>query len=681
MYPNRFKGFRLHLILFTFAAGVLGGVPFALAGFSAAASESGSEGAENLEAEVQEHLDNAQKLLDRILAVDGRRTVKNTLTLMNSMSIELDAASNKCQLIENVHPDPEMRETAEKGTQAVQSFVTELSLNRDLYDALGSVNISNAKSLTKRLVKRGLRDYRRSGVDKDEATREQIKTLNEEIVEIGQDWSRNIREDVRHIYLDSADDLAGLPQDYIDDHQPDETGKIKINTQYPDYLPFMDYAENNTARKELYEAFNNRAYPQNEEVLMTLLAKREKLANLLGFETWADYITEDKMIGSQERAAEFIEQIKEASRERAAADLAMLLERKRKDDPTAVRVEDYEKTYYGELVKEEQFEFDSQEIRNYFSYPAVRQGILDITAKMFGVTYTRLKDAEVWHPTVEAFEIFEGDKLLGRFYLDMHPRDGKFGHAAAFPLRGGVNGQQVPTAALVCNFPGGDGDGPALMVHGQVETFLHEFGHLLHYIFGGHHDWIDFSGFQTEWDFVEAPSQMLEEWALDTKTLQTFARHHQTGEPIPADLAAKLRAAKSFGNGTWVTQQTFYTALSLNIYNRPASEVDLDAIMLEMQTRYGSFEHVSGTHKYASFGHLDGYSAMYYTYLWSLVIAKDMFSMFDPENLLDPKTAKKYRDRVLAPGGSKDARDLVKNFLGREYSFEAFRNWLNNGAS
>lgn len=226
MYPNRFKGFRLHLILFIFAAGVLGGVPFALAGFSAAASESGPEGAENLTAEVQEHLDNAQKLLDRILAVDGRRTVKNTLTLMNSMSMELDAASNKCQLIENVHPDPEMRAAAEKGTQAVQSFVTELSLNRDLYDALGSVNISNAKSLTKRLVKRGLRDYRRSGVDKDEATREQIKTLNEEIVEIGQDWSRNIREDVRHIYLDSADDLAGLPQDYIDAHQPDETGKI-----------------------------------------------------------------------------------------------------------------------------------------------------------------------------------------------------------------------------------------------------------------------------------------------------------------------------------------------------------------------------------------------------------------------------------------------------------------------
>ena len=174
---------------------------------------------------------------------------------------------------------------------------------------------------------------------------------------------------------------------------------------------------------------------------------------------------------------------------------------------------------------------------------------------------------------------------------------------------------------------------------------------------------------------------MLEEWAIDTATLQTFARHHQTGEPIPAELVAKLRAAKSFGNGTWVTQQTFYTALSLNIYNRPASEVDLDAVMQEMQAKYGSFDYVPGTHKYASFGHLNGYSAMYYTYMWSLVIAKDMFSMFDPENLLEPKTAMRYRNRVLAPGGSKDANDLIKDFLDREYSFEAFRNWLNNGTS
>lgn len=681
MYPNRFKGFRLHLILFTSAAGMLMGVPFGLGGISAAGAESGPEAASNLTAEVQEHLDNAQKILDKILAVEGSRTVENTLTLMNTMSIELDAASNKCQLIESVHPDPDVRAAAETGTQDVSSFVTDLSLNRDVYEALGSVDVSKADALTKRLIKRNLRDYRRSGVDKDEASRERIKTLNEEIVEIGQEWGRNIREDVRHIYLDSADDLSGLPQDYIDAHQPDETGKIKINTQYPDYLPFLDYADNNAARKELYEAFNNRAYPQNEAVLKSLLVKREELANLLGYKTWAAYITEDKMIGTQDHAAEFIEQLNQASKDRANADLAMLLERKRQDDPSATKVEDYEKSYYEEKVKEEQFQFDSQELRNYYDYPAVKQGILDITAKMFGVSYTQIKDAEVWHPTVEAFEIHENGKLLGEFYLDMHPRDGKFGHAAAFPIKSGVNGQQVPVIALVCNFPGGEGEGSALMVHDQVETFLHEFGHLLHFIFGGQQDWIDFSGIRTEWDFVEAPSQMLEEWSMDTGTLQTFARHHETGEPVPEELVAKLRAAKSFGNGTWVTQQTFYTALSLNIYNRPAKEVDLDAIMKEVQAKYGSFDYVPGTHKYASFGHLNGYSAMYYTYLWSLVIAKDMYSVFDPDNMLEPKTAMRYRDSILNPGGTKDAKDLVKDFLGRAYSFEAFQNWLNSGAS
>jgi thimet oligopeptidase len=263
----------------------------------------------------------------------------------------------------------------------------------------------------------------------------------------------------------------------------------------------------------------------------------------------------------------------------------------------------------------------------------------------------------------------------------MHPRDGKFGHAAQFTMRRGVKGYQTPEAVLVCNFPGGEGDGPALMEHDDVETFLHEFGHLLHALFAGHQPWIDQSGVATEWDFVEAPSQMLEEWSLDPKTLQVFARHHKTGEPIPDALIQKLRVARDFGNGTYVTQQNFYTAISFNIYNQDPATLDLDAIVPALQDRYGSFAHVPDTHMYASFGHLEGYSAMYYTYMWSLVIAKDLFSKFDRDNLRDPGVATEYRRRVLEPGGTQDAADLVKDFLGREYGFDAFRAWINRGAS
>jgi thimet oligopeptidase len=600
---------------------------------------------------------------------------------MNELSIELDAGSNIASLMENVHPDPDVRAAAEKASQDVQKYATDLSLNRDVYDALSAVDASGMDDVTRRFLEHSLRDYRRAGVDKDEATRNKIRKLREELVELGQNFDRNIREGTRFIYVDRAEDLEGLPQDYIDAHQPDETGKIKITTQYPDYLPFRSYAKNGELRRKLYNEFLNRAYPENQDVLMNILAKRYELANLLGYANWAAYITEDKMVKSPENAADFIRQLDEAAKPRAEQDYAMLLERKHKDDPEATTVNDWEKAYYEELVKTEEYDFDSQEIRSYYDYPIVKQGILDLTATLFGVTHKRIEDPEVWDPSVEAYDLYEGDKLIGRYYLDMHPREGKFSHAAQFTLRRGVEGYQNPVSVLVCNFPGGNGDGPALMEHEDVETFLHEFGHLLHSQFGGHQPWIDQSGVATEWDFVEAPSQMLEEWSLDTAVLQTFARHYETKEPIPAPLVEKMKTARDFGNGTYVTQQNFYSAISLNIYNRPPGEVDFDTLVPELQAKYASFDFVPGTNMCASFGHLEGYSAMYYTYMWSLVIAKDLFSKFDRANMLDSATATEYRRKVLMPGGTEDAADLVKDFLGRSYNFEAFRTWINRGAS
>jgi len=672
---------RLHLILFASAGTLMVGMPLGVAGAATAERYVPPKTQEELETQIKGNLANAQTLLDQLVAVPAPHTVENTLTFYNKLSIEISDASDLSSLMENVHPDAKVRTAAEKASQEVQAFATDLSLNRKVYDALKTVDVSKADAVTKRLLEHSLRDYRRSGVDKDEATRTKIKKLREELVQLGQDFDRNIREGTRSITVNSADDLAGLPADYIAAHKPDASGKITITTQYPDYIPFMTYAKNGEARKRLYYEYQNRAYPQNKEVLEKILAKRDELAHTLGYRSWAHYVTEDKMVASAENAADFVEKLNAAARPRAERDYAMLLERKKKDDPSATQVADYEKSYYSELVKAEQFDFNSQELRDYYDYPKVKQGILDITAKMFGVTYKPMDNMTVWDPSVEGYEVYEGNRLIGRFYLDMHPRDGKYSHAAQFGLRRGVEGMQVPEAVLVCNLPGGSGDGPALMEHDDVETFLHEFGHLLHSLFGGHQQWVDLSGIATEWDFVEAPSQMLEEWSLDPGVLQTFARNYKTGEPIPASLVEKLRASKDFGNGIYVAQQTFYSALSLNIHNRDPKQVDLNKMLPEIQSKYSMFAYVPDTHQYASFGHLEGYSAMYYTYMWSLVIAKDLFSKFDANNLLDPKVATEYRKKVLDPGGSEDAADLVKDFLGRPYSFTSFQNWLNHGAS
>ncbi|MEY2667940.1 MAG: hypothetical protein RJA59_578, partial [Pseudomonadota bacterium] len=273
----------------------------------------------------------------------------------------------------------------------------------------------------------------------------------------------------------------------------------------------------------------------------------------------------------------------------------------------------------------------------------------------------------------------EGERRLGRIWLDMHPREGKYKHFAQFTRVNGQAGRRLPEGVLVCNFPR-PGEAPALLDLGEVRTLLHEFGHLLHHVLGGHTRWSAHSGVVTEWDFVEAPSQLLEEWVRDPGVLRRFARHVETGEPIPADLVRRLDDAEEFGKGLTVRQQMFYAAVSLELHRRDPEGLDTTALVAGLMERYTPFRHVPGTFFHASFGHLDGYSALYYTYMWSLVIAKDLFSAFQQEGLLAPGPARRYRGAVLEPGGSKPAAELVRDFLGRETSFAPFERWLSAGA-
>jgi thimet oligopeptidase len=327
-------------------------------------------------------------------------------------------------------------------------------------------------------------------------------------------------------------------------------------------------------------------------------------------------------------------------------------------------------------VRKANYEFDSQSVRPYFAFDRVKQGLFDVTSKLFGVTY-RPVTVPTWDKSVEAYEMLENGKLIGRFYLDMHPRKDKYNHAAEFPIRSGITGRQVPEASLICNLPGGEPGDPGLMTHDDVETFFHEFGHLVHALVSGRHQWIGVSGISTEQDFVEAPSQMLEEWTWDPKTLQTFARHYQTNEPIPTALVTRMRRASEFGKAMTVRQQMVYAKLSLSIYDRDPKGIDTTAMVKDLVNKYTRTPYVEGTHFQTSFGHLDGYSAVYYTYMWSLVIAKDMFSQFDRSDLLAPPVAAKYRTSVLAPGGSKPAATLVADFVGRPFSYTAWEQWLN----
>jgi len=587
----------------------------------------------------------------------------------------LGNAASRSGLAREVHPDQPMRKAAEQCESDVDKAATELSLDRPTYEALVRLNVSRADAATKHYVEKTIRDFKRAGVDKDEATRAKIKTLREELVKLGQEFNSNIATDVRMIEVEPSE-LDGLPDDFKRAHAARSNGKILLTTNNTDYQPFMMYAKSVRAREEFWKAYRLRGHPKNLAVLGRMLEARKELANLLGFETWADYITGDKMIGTRREASEFIQKIATAADDRLTADYKALLARKQRDTPAATSVDAWDSAYLQELVKNDLYKYDSQTVRPYFEYRRVKQGVMDLTSKMFGITFRAVPDAVVWHPDVEAFDVLEGSRLLGRIYLDMFPRDNKYKHYAQFTLINGKANRMLPEGVLVCNFPKPSTE-PALMQHGDVETFFHEFGHLLHHVFGGHTRWAGISGVATEWDFVEAPSQMLEEWVWTPETLQTFARHYQTNEPIPADLVKRMKSADEFGKGIFVRQQMFYAATSLELHTRDPKGLDTGKVVAELQNKLTPFKFVDGTHFEESFTHLDGYSAIYYTYMWSLVIAKDMFTVFSKQGLMNPEAARLYRRTVLEPGGSKPAAELVKDFLGRPYTFEAYREWLN----
>jgi thimet oligopeptidase len=587
------------------------------------------------------------------------------LGLWNDVQLALSNVFAVASLMAQVHPDEEVRTRAETAEQDAQRLVTDLGLDRELYDVLAGVETGDLGADARRFLTKSLLDFTRAGVDRDDATRDRLREMSERETQVNQEYSKNIRDGVRVIAL-RPEQLAGLPQDYVDAHPVDSDGQVRLTTEYPDYLPFMTFGRDRGARGELLHAYLNRAWPENDDLLREMLELRREKAHLLGYPDWASYDAEVKMIGSGKAIPEFIDQISALAEASAQRDMALLLERLQHDQPGASVVESWDRSYYGEVIRKERFDVDAQLVRTYFDFAKVRAGLLEVTGRLFGLEYVE-HDASAWHDEVTCYDVYADGDRLGRIYLDLHPREGKYSHAAQFTLTDGVADAQLPEGVLVCNFPRG------LMEHDDVVTLFHEFGHLVHHVLAGRQEWVRFSGVSTEWDFVEAPSQMLEEWAWDPQVLGSFATN-EAGERIPPDLVERMRRADEFGKGYLARVQMFYAATSYWLHQDVPS--DLTAKVRELQARYDLFAYAPETHFQASFGHLEGYTSAYYTYMWSLVIAKDMFSAFAHGDLFSAEVAHRYRDRVLVPGGSRDAADLVADFLGRPYSFDAFRTWL-----
>jgi thimet oligopeptidase len=620
-----------------------------------------------IDAKCASYLSEIERRQAALEAETGPATIDRTLTQYDELTALLGAGSGEFTLYQQVMADQARRDAGAACQVKLATLASRISLSRPIYERLSAIDASGADVPTAWYLSRTLAGFERSGVALDEAGRTRVQQLNEELAKLGTEFADNIANG-RKVIKVPPEELAGLPADFITAHAPGDDGMVEISTDTPDYQPVMTYAESDALRRRLSEVYNQRAFPENDAILKRIFTLRQELATLLGRPNYATLVLEDKMVDSPAKVQVLLEEMAAAARPAAERDYQKNLQVLRELRPGTERIEFWQTGWLSPKVQQRFYAYDPQEARQYFAYDNVRFGILKLTEDLFGVEI-RAWDTPVWDPEVEAFEMVDDGKVIGRFYFDSHPRPGKYTHANMIPLRPGAGGEP-PVAALVMNLPKGLHD-TGLMEHSQVETFLHEFGHMLHGMFGGSQRWFGQSGIATEWDFVEAPSQMLENWVYDYDTLARFAVN-KDGQTIPRELVEKMNRARYFNLGMGDMTQLGYSNISLQFHQNPVPE-NMGAAARTWRDAYAIVPAPEWVEMQSAFGHLDGYSAIYYTYRWSQAIAEDLFSRFEKEGLRNPQTARDYRRLVLEPGGTKPAAQLVRDFLGRDVTLDAYR--------
>jgi thimet oligopeptidase len=594
----------------------------------------------------------------------------SALARWNEGDIALAEALALVSLIAESHVDEEVRTLAGTLMAAAEEVQSRRSQDPRNYAALSSIDPDTLQPAAADLLARTLTDFRAQGAHLEADLRGELATISDRITALSISFSENIRNARGSIRI-APERLAGLPQDFIDAHPAGDDGLVEVTTDYPDLLPFTAMAHDAAARAELMRAARMQAYPENEAVLKELLHLRHRKATMLGFADYPSYATETMMMPSGDHIGVFIDDVAAAAKPAGERDAQRLISLAQETDPSYSQVGYADHIYLVERLKERGYGVDQQAVREYLDYDKVRDGILGLVTDLLALRFERRDDVTGWHEDVETYDVYDANDgdLLGRVRLDMHPREGKFGHAACFGVVPGVADHALPELALLCNF------GRGLLTHDELQTFLHEFGHLVHFVLLGRHPFPRTSTFgdRSEWDFVEAPSQLLEEWAWDARVLSRFATN-DAGEPIPTEMVQALTSARFVCEGLFTCRQLSLAATSYWLHLGGIE--DLDAVEKRAHAAFDVRSWMEGVHGWASFGHLTDYSSNYYTYQWSLSIARDLWTGFNHADLLDPEPAMRYRRTVLEPGCTKPATELIQDFLGRPYSTDAYQNWL-----
>lgn len=621
-----------------------------------------------------------ERIAALVAVPDSERTFANTLLALEEAVEPVSQASGQYAFMAYVSADDALRGAAREWDEKLDKYMVGLSFREDLYAAIrafaGTAEAAGLSGEDARWLEHELRDYRRNGFDLPAEQRQRVRRLFDELVELDVQFRKNIDEYEDGIVV-TREQLTGLPDAWVENlAKVDEAGvtKYRVSLDYPEIQPFMANSPDQGLRRELFEKDQRKGGAANVAVLERALEARTEVARLLGYDSWAAYRTEVRMARTRQAVAEFLADLRERVALQAERDMQEMRQlAKTRTGSDQVNIWDW-RYWHNELLKTK-YAVDDFEVAKYFPLEAVVAGLFDVYQTLLGVRFTEAPGAPRWHADVRAFDIAEatGGEPFARFYMDLFPRPNKYGHAAAFTLRRGRmrpdGSYQQPVSAIVANFTKPSATQPSLLRHTEVVTFFHEFGHIMHQTLTRARR-ARFSGTATERDFVEAPSQMLEHWCWEPAVLAGFSRHYETGAPLPQEQVDSMVAAKNLNSGVMTLRQLFFATLDL-AYHSPGFDGDTTATLKALHEITG-FPYFEGTHFQSGFGHLFGYDAGYYGYLWSHVFGDDMYTRFEETSPLDTAVGMHYRKTILERGGTVDGGQLVRDFLGREPNNRAF---------
>ncbi|MBF0408737.1 MAG: Zn-dependent oligopeptidase [Candidatus Riflebacteria bacterium] len=639
-------------------------------------------------ADIEKVASEAKNLLEeRLNAIvkvkPEERTFDNTVKAYENGASDYIDSINIPTFLAYVSTDKDVRDAASKIEEESGKYLVEVESRKDIFEAIDGFAKKNPEikdETDKFLLDRTLMDFKRSGLALPDKELEALKELKKKAVELELKFQKNLREFKDQIEI-TIEQLAGLPEDYIKKLNKTEAGKYIVTLDYPDYLPFMNKAKDDNARKELQFKFDNRCASDNLVIFEDVLALREKMAKILGYKNHASFVLEDRMAKTPETVTSFLTKLRGQLAEKGKEEIKKRLALKAKETgkDAGEELAAWEWRYWFDRYQQVEMNIDHEKIKEYFPLEIVMSGMLAVYEEVLDVKFQN-SGVPTWHEDVRAYEVKEknGD-LIGFLYLDLFPRDGKYKHAACFPLVKGMTmpdgTYRKPSAAVVANFNKPSADAPSLFKHSEVETLFHEFGHVIHNLFTTA-KYSSFSGTRVVRDFVEVPSTILENWVWDPAVLKRVSGHYKNNnEKLPDEIIKKMIEAKNIDSGITQLRQTFFSLFDMACHTTELTKTTelyekmMKDIMLIPMTK--------GTNPQASFGHLiGGYDAGYYGYQWARVISSDLFSEFEKNGILNPKVGKKFKDYILSTGRVADHNLMVEKFLGRPFNEEAYLKYI-----